>query len=418
MINDSEYFNSLTFFFPYKEVSGVPILFSRLALFLSENTDLQINVVDYADGALGMEVSSDRRINHITFSDGIDCEIPENTVLIFQSFLPSRFRNELKIKPKTRILFWTLHQDNLVPVLLPFPKVRLLEVNSFWFYETFVRFLAGDSLRKTLRLVDLLKQHSALYFMDSSTKGKTCKYLFLEIKTEDYIPVPALSVTERKNRQMQVYLNFGWVGRLCDFKSYILMYTIQRVCIYALESRKKIIYHVVGDGEFFDKIASCYEPNEYFELKMHGALAPNRLDDFLLENIDILTAMGTSVLEGAKLGIPSIVLDISYKPIKEDYLYRWVFETKNFDLAHQITNDDFSSGNKSLESMIKSIEVSYDYFSKNSLEYFNTNHSISAVAKKLHLAAKKTSLEFGNIDSHIFKMNFARKGYNRIKGYK
>ncbi len=410
---------SLTFFFPYREVSGVPMLFTRLAEYLSRHSGREINLVDYKDGAMAREVALNKHIQLIPFEDGSITKIPEHSVLIFQSFLPTRFKNELLISPRTKILFWTLHQDNLIPVLLPIPILREIEIKSFWFYKSFVRLFAGKSLKNTLEVVSLLLENDALYFMDSSTLGKTNKYLFLRHQPNDFLPILAGEATDKKAKpQAHDQLNFGWIGRLCDFKSYILIYTIKRVFAYSQKEKRKVIYHIVGDGEFYNEVQNCVKENQYFQLRMHGAISPERLDSFLMSDVDVLTAMGTSVLEGAKLGIPSIVLDISYKPIKGDYRFRWIFETKDLDLAHQISEQDFSPGNKSLEDMIENILSQYSDLSDQSFEYFHQNHNISSVAQKLLDAVSESSLEFGMIDPQIFKISTVRKVYNRIKGFR
>ena len=46
--------------------------------------------------------------------------------------------------------------------------------------------------------------------------------------------------------------------------------------------------------------------------------------------------MGTAALEGAKLGIPTILLDISYKSIKSEYNYRWLYERDGKTLGDNI----------------------------------------------------------------------------------
>ena len=106
-------------------------------------------------------------------------------------------------------------------------------------------------------------------------------------------------------------LHLSWIGRLCDFKIHILNYTIKRIASYCLLSKRTIVFHIVGEGE----MKSLLEPytNRYFNVIVEGSIPKERLDAFLLNNIDINLSMGTSALESIKLAIPTIILDFSFK---------------------------------------------------------------------------------------------------------
>ena len=75
--------------------------------------------------------------------------------------------------------------------------------------------------------------------------------------------------------------------------------------------------------------------NKFFAVEFHGNLKYKNLINLLNNSVDLSFAMGTSALDSAKIGIPTVLVDYSFKKIK-NYKFRWIFDTQNFDLAHEI----------------------------------------------------------------------------------
>jgi hypothetical protein len=256
--------------------------------------------------------------------------------------------------------------------------------------------------------------------MDQSNLDKTLKYLFTDISDVDFVPIPALGSKLIKANAFpgKEALNFTWVGRLCDFKSHILMYTIKKLSSLACEKKVKLHYSIIGDGPFRKEISALVLNNEWFTLEMLGSLKPDVLDNYLLENTDILTGMGTSALEGAKLGIPTILLDISYYPVKGDYKFRWLHETKNFDLAHDITQNDLEEGNLILKQMIDDLLNNYQALSAKALDYFLQNHEMKNVLEKFIFKIKQSEMKFSDINPALLNKSIVRKTYDILRGLK
>lgn len=412
---------SLCFYFPYKEISGVPVLFSRLINYLSSShNNYNISLIDYEDGATINNIINKHKINHIIFYDRIKVYAPVDSVLILQSILPYAMRPELVINTKTKILFWNLHPDNLVPILFPFPYLRNFQNKNFDLYAKIIKSFWSKNLRRCQVFVESATYKKGLIFMDSSNKNKTEKYLFLNFLSTEYLPVPALSSEFKKAKPETISekLKISWVGRLCDFKYHILAYTINRIYEFSNKFKTCVVFSIIGDGPFYDELNKLSDRNnQYFELIMLGTINPVELDRTLLNHSDVIVGMGTSALEGAKLGIPTIVLDFSYYTIKQDYKYRWLHDTQNYDLGHDISNDDYLSGNNSIEDMLKLILVEYNVLSQMSLDYFNKYHTISSVSNKLILACNNTEFNFGDIDINLKRKGLTRRLYDKIRGY-
>ncbi|MDP9047157.1 MAG: hypothetical protein M3N14_03410 [Bacteroidota bacterium] len=406
------------FFFPYLEDSGVPVLFYRLANTIAKTyPNVHVSVIDYQNGAMARHLLELPNLKLYVFNDGVAIVPPENAILVTQSIVPYYWPKELQPSNKTRLFYWNLHPQNFVPSLIPFANLRDVTINHFFIHKFFSYFFPGV-INQIRQYVLLLLNHKALSFMDDTNLNTTKRYLFLKNFPVQYLPVPGASeITERKriNRQDNNSFNFCWIGRLCDFKVYILVYTAGKLSELARQMNVQITYYVIGDGPLKLYVEEQLTENSNFKVEILGAMPHEKLDKFLLEKIDVVTAMGTSALEGAKLGIPTIVLDASYQPIKGDYCFRFLYQTQNYDLAHFITKKDYKPKNKSLEKIFTSIISNYDREAERSYQYYLSNHSIEEVIKKFIFQTNSSTLEFGMIDKRLFEETRLLKLLNRIR---
>lgn len=412
---------NITFYFPYMEDSGVPVLFYRMANSLAkENSDLRISVIDYENGVMARNLLKLPNLVHIKFEPGKEVTLPTQSILVMQSFVPYYWPKELVLKSYQRLFFWNLHPQNLVPSLLPVPYLRDIPFNNFGVYKFMSNFYP-ELMTRLREFIKVLIKHKALYFMDSSNLNYTSKYLFHEIEAADFIPVPAEFNINHIDVEDPILegdiLNVGWVGRLCDFKSYILVYTINKLAEIATQiTGKKIVFHIVGDGPFMQYIKDNITPVEHIAVIFHGSIAHDKLDEFICKNIDVLTAMGTSALEGAKLAKPTILLDFTFNKVKKDYVFRMLHETKKYDLAHLITEEDFNQGNNSLLDIMKGIISDYGLYAKKAKLYFAENHDIKIVQNIFLDKVQHSTLEYSMINPELFKKGSILQFYNKIRG--
>ena len=140
--------------------------------------------------------------------------------------------------------------------------------------------------------------------------------------------------------------------------SYILNYTIIELSKYASTTKTKINFHIIGSGEY-EKILKLDFQNQYFKIIQLGSFEKNKVDEYLEKNIDAMFSMGTSALDGARIGLPVVLLDQSNVNVKQGYIFKFLFESKGFDLGHPITLLDYQPGNNSLEMIIKDLKLNY-----------------------------------------------------------
>ena len=362
-------------------------------------------------------LKSNNRISLIEFKDGQPTEMIENTTMIMQSILPNTIRPELRVNKDTKLLFWTLFHYNLVPDFLPINGLRTVHHKSLLFkwVETVIKYKYYKILKE---FVKDLHSNSSIYFMDYSTYGITNDYLNLNISDPNIIPICINDAEKNKSRvkkTKQPTFNVCWVGRIEDFKTSILQYSLNEVKRYADHSKKKIRYNIVGYGRDLYKVKSNIDNSNYFTANFIGKMGIDSLADYLINNIDLLMSMGTAALEGGKLGIPTILLDASYSKIPNDYKFKWLFNSDGSNVAHFIGGKNYINKGKSIESIIESVLGREESLGEKCFLYVAKNHSISSVANKLLDGINKADFTWGEIDSILMKKNRIRKIYDNYR---
>ncbi len=407
---------SLTFFFPYRDISGVPVLFLRMAEFISTHYGIETCVIDYRDGYMARTIRERNSIVPVRFfEDGVPMITGPDTILVLQSLLPSTMRTELMIQSKTRIIFWTLHPMNLVQTIIPLPFFRHIQVRYILFHKLFMNTLVLSLKWKLQGLVKSMNMKRSIFFMDGSTLRFTQDRIDVRIDHPIFIPVPCDDVSQNikisRLKKDKAFLSFCWVGRIADFKTHILIYTIRRLSYLARQKKIAIRFHIIGEGPDDPIIHALNVNNNYFQILYEGVVAGKVLDQFLFDYIDVLTAMGTSALECAKLGIPTILLDASYGKVKGDYKFRWLFESEDYGLGDLIDESHFASWNDSLERMIEDVQSNYEDLSLRTFEYYVNNHSISTVCKKFIVALENASFRYEDFNPDILQRGCIRRTY-------
>ena len=110
---------SITFFFPYYDVSGVPVLFLNLAEFIASHYNYHVYIIDYKDGYMARNREKKSKVKLIEFENGNFISVLD-TILVMQAILPYAIRPELLISKNTKVFFWNLYPDIFFPFVLSF----------------------------------------------------------------------------------------------------------------------------------------------------------------------------------------------------------------------------------------------------------------------------------------------------------
>jgi hypothetical protein len=176
--------------------------------------------------------------------------------------------------------------------------------------------------KKTWAFIKELQNKQALVFMDGNTKESTQAYTGISIDDrQEFLPVP---VDQKYNSgdkvidliQSRQEINMVNMGRLVDWKTNLLIPAIRDIEHYARRNKIVVNLNVIGEGPSAIKLSRLMSLNsEFFKFSMAGRLDGKQLNE-LLDEQDIMIAMGTCALMGAMKGLPVIRLDISNKPVK------------------------------------------------------------------------------------------------------
>ncbi len=409
----------MTFFFPYHEVSGVPMLFARMAGSLA-GAGTAVDVIDYADGYMARALSGVPGVRLRRFEDGEPVTVGSDTLLVMQSILPATIRTELRPDDRTRVLFWTLHPMNLVQSVMPFDAVRHLQMRYAWFHGLCRATVLRGLTARLRALVNAMHSRQSIAFMDGETLDVTSDRLGLALSDPLFLPV-ACPVPERNlcaGRGRRGPFNLGWLGRLSDFKIHILLRTLERASAHAARTRQPIVFHIIGDGPEAGRIAAGRFEHEWFSIVRPGVLIGDALSDYFIERIDLLTAMGTSALEGARLGVPTVLLDFSYGPVPASYRFGWLHETDRYTLGRVIDHRMLEPGNDSLGNLIEAVRRSPAAGSTQAYEYCRDHHALAAVGRRFAGLRESASFRWAEIDPALRRKGVIRATYEQLRAWR
>lgn len=290
----------VVFFFPWREVSGGPFFLCRLANELARTGLYEVYYTDYQRG-LCESLLEYREIKVLKFHDEEHFPIfPEEPVIVIMAEYWAHVVP--KLHPQSRIVFFNWHNE-CVPVL-----------QRDW--------CATDSFID--RFLQLVYDTSSVFFCDKVhwMTHNTQNNRNLVFK-EEYVPItipPRTKVANQKIIQPNVR-NIAILGRLCLDKIYAVLDLVDNIV--SLRDFVPTNIYVIGEGDCEHLLFDQKYPKSIKIIRC-GTLDIQKVITLLTRKVDILFAMGTSVLDGASIHLPSVVMPNDVKPFecnKYPYLY-------------------------------------------------------------------------------------------------
>lgn len=382
------------FCFPHRDVGGVPLLFMRLAGDLAAR-GYEVSLVDYRDGFMAARLPAG--VGFLEYRDDGKAEIPPDALLVLQAMTPWSIFPGLRIPRSARLLFWNCHPFNLVPTL---PGLRRAMQARPAFGRLILQTLLRAYRNFMVRFVTLLQSKRSLVFMDTPNVENTRRYLGLEISNPVLLPVPVAGrpgIPRPAPDFAGRGLRLAWIGRLVDFKFNILAHAIAELGRAQAALNVPIAMTVVGAGQYLNRLRRRAADTGNVAVTFIDQVAPEDLDEFLAARADILLAMGTSALEGAKLGIPTLLLDVAYRPVPAGYVFRWLDKSRGYSLGDVLSAEHIVPGSRSLEDRLREAMGDYRELSGRMLEYFGKNHALDAVADRFIMLAGSAACTWGDM---------------------
>jgi hypothetical protein len=236
--------------------------------------------------------------------------------------------------------------------------------------------------------------------MDYENVRSTEENVGIKIESPVYLPIPAESKELRRiaGRGSDVAIHLCWIGRVVDFKYFILERLLDDLSILAVQSLLEFKVTIIGDGTHLPQLKAYCNKIEAYTVTLLDHLEEPLLNQFLVNEVDILCAMGTSALEGAKFGVPTILLDVSYTYVPETYIYRWLYQRDGSTLGETLrVFHEEGSSHGSLKLLIEEFSADKRVVSERTHTYFLKNHSMEKVVDGLLVALGQSKCFWGDL---------------------
>lgn len=405
---------NLYLFFPYKGIGGVPMLFLRLAHYLS-NLDLyNVFLIDYDNGYMAKNYDQGKNIQFVPYSIDKNIHFFDNDIVVFQSMPLWGMPHNLIFENKAKLIYWNLHPFNLFGYASSIGKKFKNKIVQKLFTLAFRYCIYGND-RRAIKKFD---EKKSIFFMDGENFEQTQKWLDVKLKNQLYLPLIIDNIENVKSNYLPKAgeIKCIWIGRIGDFKVHILLYTLKKLDELSKKRYKKILFSVVGTGEYLNYLKQETENLKNIQINYIDYIDPNNFKEYIVE-MDIGFAMGTAALDLAKYGLPTVLLDFTYEEVNQDYKFDWLYNTKNFTLGREINDTLCKVNNKSLENILIDIEISYQHISNKSFEYINHNFNIENNVKKFIELIENADLVYSDLDQKYFTMNLFHKLIGAKKYY-
>ena len=299
-------YQNICFMQPALSIGGGPFVEAKLAEYLANKTDLNIYFCDYKDGYGEYLLRDTPKVKKLTFKDNdIYFPLQEKCILITNSTRVVLIKN---MHPESKILFW--HYET---------------VKCGWH----VVLIDGE----TNKFLNLTKKENAMVYHDWSGRDSLSRSSNVKFTNQSYIHV-VVPLKEKVCSSQNITkdeINACFLSRLAPDKINSLFYLIKNLARYNTDRKKRL--HIIGDGVSRKIVENfCISYSKEIEFIFTGTLAREDLDDYLIKNVDILFGVGTCVIEGASLKIPSAILLINSSSF-DDVDAIWLYNSKEYTVG-------------------------------------------------------------------------------------
>ncbi len=353
--------------------------------------DIKIKLIDTKDGIIYRELKT----NNVTFEfldyndDKTRDSVDENDILVsFGEFQRdyAYFRNK-----NLRYVFWSVFHDALITKFNLRVSIKYEKYSKNNFISRFFTSKLVNLFSDKKSLIVMEEAHFDLYKRYNS-KFKNINYstVLIPINIDKKIDRDIISEDE---------INIAYIGREESWKILPFIHLLEELI--NLNLPKKIKIHLFSDNcsAYFDYIKSSdiHLPN-HICIETYDNYNAKSIKKILSSNVDILFAMGTSLLEGASIGIPTVILDAFDKKINFEYKYRWLHDEDGYSLGLPIWIWPNKRGG-SLMSILEQIYKNNGFkeISDKSYLYAKKYHDIDKIVDDFFTSVHQTELKLKDL---------------------
>lgn len=385
-------YENICFMQPALNIGGGPLIEANLAKYLVNNTELNLYFCDYNQGYGEFLLKDCPKVKKLIYKDDdIIFPLKEKCILVTDSTRVVLIKN---MHPESKFLFWH-YQTN----------------PCGWEYV-----LINNESKKYL---ELTKKENAMVYHDWSGRNSLSRFTKINFTNKDYIHI----VLDKKDKECSFKfinneeINICFLSRLAIDKMQALFNLVKNFATYKTDKKKRL--HVIGDGKTRNQVEEyCKKYENEIEFIFTGSIARENLDNYLVNNIDILFGVGTCVVEGAALKLPSVVLILDTKEFNDTDAF-WLYDSKEYTVGilkeqksdlkikytkiHEILDDVYKRDNKE-----KNGKECYEY-------YINNHENYDELVCNFLNSLKNTSLTYKKIKKCIKYIPYSKYSHEILK---
>jgi hypothetical protein len=203
--------------------------------------------------------------------------------------------------------------------------------------------------------------------------------------------------------------SIAWMSRLETKKTQPLYSLILELSAYQQQnSIPEFTLYIIGEGPEKEKLRKFCSDQKIITV-FTGRIEKEELENFVLNHIHVSFSMGTSALEFAKLGIPSVLTpgeNQLYNDMEAKRKYRFLFNSNDYNLS----SEPFLGNEGTLLSFNEVIELvreRWDELNAKSYSYVNMNHNMDLIFLKLLKYFETNKFTYQKLKAlDIFSFNF------------
>lgn len=352
---------ALCFMFPVLngKYSGALNVASSLAV-VAARQGVPIKVIDYEAGLLRSAlISSGIEFDFVDLNSRhyVDQIVDDDTVFGFNNDIyvfPVLFKNNPKIFIYD--VYYPFWRKFIRPagIRLPLEKFYLDALASSKLFE-----MAG-AFMETMGVEELVLRLPGV----SAAK---CRVVPVSIAIPDF---------RGPSRRVTGEVRLTYIGRSEAWKLFPLVKFVEDVVETRIFDDARIVFNViVSDVAVAREMIATHCGTELdIEFHFYENLRTIDLEKIICEGTDVGLAMGTSVLEFGRWGVPCLVLDFSHKRINGDVGYRWLYESRGFSLGRDVSGAGYELG-RDLIVVLSEYLSSASAVARKCYEYTRSNHN-------------------------------------------
>lgn len=377
------------FIFSYstQKVGGAQLLFARLASRLcrdKKKVTIVSKTLDFISDYLNTESAE---YIHVKVKEGNQYQTSPNDVVILSASFINITHDLFDLDDDTKLFYWELHPYALIEQL-GFSKVYK-NSSLGWLSKLLLHTIERRNKKILEAFITEASEANGFVFMC----GKNYEFnrQFFSFSQSKFLPIPimmnndisAAASVPKKNSDI---VKICWLGRISTQKIQLV-----ELILKDLQLLDNVAFSVIGSG---NSIASLKSISEGYDFKVDfvGTLSRDKLNAYIRENVDVGIAIGTSSLEFAKLGVPTLIMPgVDEFQKFNDRKYDWLSNSRNFDLCTTLRHNNRC---RSMSEVIDEYRQNSHNLGESSLEYAKTNHSFDSIYLRFEKIIEEDSFAY------------------------